>query len=105
METQTVGHADGIADFNHHPLSKSGSDGILRDITAHIQSASVYLRLVLAALAPAADTSEAAIAVNRDLTSSESGIPVGAADDENARRVDIEVEVVNIVRKQLLNLL
>ena len=88
--------ADGIGKLDLATVSDAGSDDILRYIASCIRCRTVDFRRILAGECAAAMTGHAAIGIDDDLTAGKTGIPLRAADDETAGRID---EVLRILQE------
>ena len=73
--------------------SETGGHDVLGNITAGVGSGTVNLRGVLAGEGAAAVRAVAAVRVDDDLSAGQAGITVGAADDEIAGGVDVDVSI------------
>ena len=87
--THGLGHPDGIGHLDQHLVGHAGSHQVLRDMACGISGRTVYLGRVLAAESASAVRPFAAIGVHDDLAAGQSGVAVGAADDEFPGGVDV----------------
>ena len=80
-------------DLDEAPPDKSGGDEGLGDPPRGVGGAPVHLGVVLAREGAATVSSPAAVCVNNDLTPGQTGVTHGAANDEVAAGVDVELGV------------
>src|ERR1700743_1627726 len=81
-----LGDADRIGKLHLSTLREAGGNDVLGDIAGHIACGSIHLRRILARERAAAVTAHAAVAVDDDLASCQSGVPVGSADNKPSGR-------------------
>ena len=87
-------HADGIGDLHLAAVGQPRGHHVLRYPARRVGRRAIHLGAVLAGERPAAVASHAAVGVHDDLAAGETGVAHGAADDEAARGVHVDLAVV-----------
>src|SRR5579862_1464712 len=80
---------DRVRELELAPLGEPRRDDVLRDVAGRVRGGAIDLRRVLAGERAAAVRRGAAVRVDDDLASGETGVAHRAADDELARRVAV----------------
>ena len=91
IDRERLGDADGVAELDRAALGEARGHHVLGEIAGGIGGRAVDLGRILAGEGAAAMGCGTAIGIDDDLASGEAGIAVGAADDEAARRIDVEI--------------
>ena len=86
-----LGHADGVSQLHFRATRKARGHDILGDVARHVAGGAVHLGRILAGKRAAAVTAVAAVGVHDDLAAGEAGVAHGAADDEAAGGIDVEL--------------
>ncbi len=86
-----LSYADGIGQLHLNLLGKACSNQVLGHVAGHVGSGTVHLGGILAGEGAAAVGEVAAVGIYNDLTAGQTGVAVGAADDEIAGGVDVDV--------------
>ena len=87
-------HADGVGDLHLAAVGQSCGHDVFGYPARRIGCRAVHLGAVLAGKRPAAVSAHAAVGVDDDLAAGETGVAHGAADDEAARGVHVDLAVV-----------
>src|SRR5207248_9950242 len=95
---QRVGVTDGVRQLHLALAGETGGDDILGDVAGHVGRGAVHLGRVLAAKGAAAVPAAAAVGVHDDLAPGQAAVAVWAADEEAARRVDVDADVAIVQR-------
>ena len=90
VHAHRLGDADRIGQLHLAPLGQAGRDDVLRHVAGHVGRAAIDLRRVLAAERAAAVPAPAAVGIDDDLAPGQAAVAVRPADDELARRVDVD---------------
>ena len=90
-------HADGVGQLHEHFIGNARRHHVFGDVASRVGRRTVYLRWVFARERAAAVGTLAAVGVDDNLATGQSGVAVGAADDELTRRID---EIMNVVVEQ-----
>src|SRR5690606_26128679 len=103
--THRASDADCVGDLDFAPVGDTRSHDVLGDVARVVTSRTINLRRILAAECAAAVTTHAAVGVDDDLATGETGVAAGTADDETARGVDevLGVLVEEVRRERLLD--
>ena len=88
-----IGHADRVGELHFAAVGESAGDDVLGDVARHVGCGAIDLGRIFSAEGAAAVTSHAAVGVDDDLASGESGVAHGAADDEASRGIDVILRV------------
>ena len=80
--------ADGVGQLDLAAVGKSCGDHVLGRVAGHVAGGAVHLGGILAREGAAAVAGISAVGVDDDLAAGETGVPVGAADDEASGRID-----------------
>src|SRR5699024_6465935 len=95
-----VAHADGVGQLDVAPPGQARRHDVLGDVPGHVGGGAVHLGGVLAGEAPAAVAGGAAVGVHDDLPAGEAAVPHGAANDEAASGIDVELGgAVDVLRR------
>src|SRR6185437_6097410 len=86
--------AERIGKLNFGIARQAGGNDVLCDIAGHVSGAAIDLRWVLATECSAAMRAATAVAIDDDLSASQAGVSMRAADDEFAGWVDVENDIV-----------
>src|SRR2546421_9854211 len=86
-----LGDADRIGDLHLAALGETRGDDVLCHPTHRVRRGAVHLGRILAAERAAAMPRHAAVAVDDDLASGQTGVTLRAADHETAGRIDQDV--------------
>ena len=86
-----LGNTDGIGQLYLNFGSKTGSYQILCHIASHVSAAAVDLSGILAGESTATVGEIAAVGIHNDLSAGQTGIAVGAANDEVSGGIDVNV--------------
>ena len=88
MDAHRVWVADCVGELNLATVREAGGHDVLGDVAAHVSGAAVNLRGVFSGKRPAAVPAHAAVGVDDDFPSGETGVALGTADHEASGRVD-----------------
>ena len=99
-ERERLGDADGVRELHERALAQARLDDRLGHPAARVGGRAVDLGRVLAREGAAAVGAPAAVGVDDDLAAGEAGIALRAADDELARRVDVQVAGLAVVDRE-----
>src|SRR5579862_4851894 len=86
--------ADRVGKLYERLVSQSGRDHVLGDVSRHVAGRSIDLRRILARERAAAVRGRAAVGVDDDLAAGDAGIAMWTANDEAARRIDVDLRVL-----------
>src|SRR5690606_31254011 len=95
-DTHRVSLSDRVGDLGFAALGETGGDDVLGDPTHRVGGRTVHLGRVLAGEGAATMAGVAAVGVDDDLASGQTGVAHGAADLEPTGRVDQQAEVTGI---------
>ena len=88
-----IGHADRVRQLHFAAIGQSAGDDVLGDVARHVGSRAIDLGRIFSAERAAAVTSHAAVGVDDDLASGESGVAHRSADDKASRGIDVILRV------------
>mmetsp|Transcript_24426 Transcript_24426/g.58520 ORF Transcript_24426/g.58520 Transcript_24426/m.58520 type:complete len:497 (+) Transcript_24426:101-1591(+) len=98
-EGERLGDADGVRQLHARALAQARRDDGLGHPAARVGRRAVDLGRVLAREGAAAVRAPAAVGINDDLAAGQAGVALRAADDELARRVDVQVARLAVVQR------
>ena len=93
-----IGHANRVSQLQLALVSQSRCDDVLGDVTSHVRGRTIHLRGILATERSATVTAPAAVSIDDDLATRQSGVAVRPTDDKVASRIDV---VLGLVREQV----
>ena len=88
-----IGHANRVGELHQRPVGDAGRHDVLGDVARHVAGRAIDLRRILARERAAAVRRRSAVGVDDDLAAGDAGVAVRTADDEAARRVDVDLGV------------
>jgi len=92
-----LGNADGVGQLHLHLLGEACCYQVLGHVAGHVSGGAVHLGGVLAGEGTAAVGEITAVGVHNDLSAGQAGVAVGAADDEIAGGIDMDVgDIVDV---------
>ena len=97
-----LSHTDGIGQLHEHFVGHTGGYHVLGDVARSVSGRTVHLRGVFSGESPTAVCPLAAVSVDNDLASCQTGVAMRAADYEFAGRVHVVSDVA--LFKQRLDL-
>src|SRR6185503_9612965 len=86
-----MSNADGVGQLNFTFASEAGCNQILGDITRGVRSAAINLRRIFARKCTASVTRPAAVAVDDNLSPSQTGVPVWPSNNEQTRWIHVNL--------------
>ena len=90
IDRQRLGNADGIGQLNRATIGQTGGNNVFGNIASGIGGGAVYLGRIFAGKGATAMRRGTTISVDDNLAPSQAGIPIGAADDKTAGRINIK---------------
>ena len=97
-----LSHTDGIGQLHEHFVGHTGGYHVFGDVARSVSGRTVHLRGVFSGESPTAVCALAAVSVDNDLASRQTGVAMRAADHEFAGRVHVVSDVA--LFKQCLDL-
>ena len=94
VDGEGVGEADGVGDLDEDSVSEARGDEGLGDVSSVVGSRSVDLGGVLAGEGTTTVGGPTTVGIDDDLSAGETGVSLGATNDEGARGVDDDVSVL-----------
>ena len=89
VDREGLGDTDGVRELDEGTAGEAGGDKRLGDPAADVGSRAIDLGEVLAGEGATTVGTPAAVGVDDDLAASQTGITLGATDDEEARGLDL----------------
>jgi len=89
VDREGLGDTDGVRELDEGTAGEAGGDERLGDPAADVGSRAIDLGEVLAGEGATTVGTPAAVGVDDDLAASQTGITLGATDDEEARGLDL----------------
>jgi hypothetical protein len=89
-----LGDADGVGELDLAATGEARGDDVLGDVARVVRGRAIDLARVLAREGAAAVAGVAAVGVDDDLAAGEARVALRTADDEPARRVDVDLGLV-----------
>merc|ERR1719333_201132 len=104
-ERERLGDTNGVRELHKSTLRKAALHNRLSHLAADVRRRPVDLGRVLAGERTAAVRTPPTVGVDDDLAPGDTGVALRTADDELARRVDVEMRVVAVQRNRRLAVL
>src|SRR6516164_4854668 len=89
VDRQRLGYTDGIGELDGAAISETCRHHVLGEIARGVGSRAVNLGGILAGKSAPAVRSRPPVGVDDDLATGEPAIPIGSADEELTRRIDV----------------
>ena len=93
IDGQRLRNTDRVGELDRAAVGKFGGDDILGQITCGVGGGTVDFGRVLARKCAAAVRRRAAVGIDDNLPSGQSGVPIRAADDESPGRIDVKLRL------------
>src|SRR5215471_5972489 len=89
VDRQRLGHADGIGELDGAAIGETGSHDVLGEVARGVGGRAVNFGGILTGKGAPAMRSRSAIGIDDDLATGEPAIPIGSADEELTRGIDV----------------